>query len=81
MKVIITHYNRPDFLKIQLHELRHYDVTVIDDGSDCDLSFVDDLIRFPHLGKTGFWIIWKKVLQVAKYTQHDRIMFALEEEY
>jgi hypothetical protein len=76
MKVIITHYNRPEFLKQQLKELIGYDVTVIDDGSECDLSFVDDLITFPHLGKKGFWVIWKKALQIAKYSLEDVIMFA-----
>jgi hypothetical protein len=76
MKVIITHYNRPEFLKQQLKELIGYDVTVIDDGSDCDLSFAHDVIHFPHLGKKGFWVIWKKALQIAKYSLHDRIMFA-----
>jgi hypothetical protein len=74
MKIIITHFNRPEFLKQQLNEFKGYDVTVIDDGSKCDLSFVPKLIKFPHLGKKGFWIIWKKVLQVAKESKHERIL-------
>lgn len=76
MKVIITHYNRPEFLRKQLNELKDHCVTVIDDGSTCDLSFVDDLIRFPHIGKKGFWLIWNKALQVAKYSHEEVIMFA-----
>ena len=84
MKIIIFSYNRENMLSNLLEELKGYDVTVIDDGSDWskegEWSFNQDfphasLIRTNHEGKEGFWKKWVIARQIALGSDHEYICF------
>lgn len=82
--IFITSFDRPAFLLRLLKELQGESVTVIDDGSnynhDEHLRYCD-YYRVSHKGKTGFWVNWNFMLQLAKETDDNEFIFLPDDIY
>lgn len=76
---IIFSYNRDKPLLKTLKELHgHYNLIVIDDGSEYDYSEHSkycNYIRYPHTGKKEFWIKWNTAFKLCRSTEHERFIF------
>lgn len=60
-----------------INEVKEYDYIILDDGSDCDLSFVNrkNIIRLPHGGKNNFWKIYNLAIKIMLASPFDNFLF------
>jgi hypothetical protein len=84
MKIIIFAYNRPDALLELLHELKGYDITVIDDHSAYDPTEhmkLCEYIRTPPRRKYGFWKQWQFAFDICRNSKHEYFLFIPDDYY
>jgi len=82
--IFITSYDRPKMLLRLLKELQGEKVVVIDDGSSYDpdehLEYCE-YYRVSHKGKSGFWVNWNFMLELAKESNDNEFIFLPDDIY
>lgn len=61
--IFVFSYQREEMLKQVLTDIQGEDFVVLDDGSDFEC---ENMIKFKHEGKQGFWKKWVKAFEIAK---------------
>jgi len=71
--IFVFSYEREQMLKDLTAELKGENFLILDDGSSYPLK--DDMIRFPHEGKAGFYKKWQFAFKTAEATKDDFFLF------
>ena len=70
--IFVFSYQREEMLRKVLTDIQGEDFVVLDDGSDFEC---ENMIKFKHEGKQGFWKKWVKAFEIAKATKDDLFIF------
>jgi hypothetical protein len=66
--IFIFSYNREQMLRQVLTDIQGEAFVVLDDGSDFE---TDNMVKFPHEGKAGFWKKWKHAFEMAEKSDDE----------
>jgi hypothetical protein len=70
--IFVFSYQREEMLRQVLTDISGQDFVVLDDGSDFEC---ENMIKFKHEGKQGFWKKWVKAFEIAKQSKDDLFIF------
>ena len=70
--IFIFSYNREQMLRQMLTDIKGEAFVVLDDGSDFD---TENMVKFPHEGKAGFWKKWKHAFEMAEKSDDEIFIF------
>jgi hypothetical protein len=71
--IFVFSYEREQMLKDLTAELKGENFLILDDGSSFHIT--EDMVRFPHEGKAGFYKKWQFAFKTAEATKDDFFLF------
>jgi hypothetical protein len=72
LMIFIFSYNREEMLRQVLTDIKGEAFLVLDDGSDFQ---TENMVKFPHEGKAGFWKKWAFAFKTAEATNDEFFIF------
>jgi hypothetical protein len=70
--IFVFSYNREQMLRQMLTDIKGEAFVVLDDGSDFE---TENMVKFPHEGKVGFWKKWKYAFEMAEKSDDELFIF------